>query len=74
MTPVPNPYGKIPEYFREQCELLKLPLDTVVSDTAGFVVAILALPDSVDQVRMHLYIDSEGSGYNYLHCFLQVLG
>ncbi len=58
MTLHHNPYGRIPEFFQKECEILGLPLSSVSKDTGEFIRAILALPDSVHQVRMRLYLES----------------
>ena len=72
MNPPHNPYGRIPEFFEQQCDTLWLPLASVVDDTQWFITAILALPEGVQQVRMRLYLEAGNGGYNYLACYLQV--
>lgn len=67
-----NPYGRIPTFFQEECARLKLPLPCVTSDVAGFVTAVLALPDPVHPVRMRLYLETNQGSLNYLRCYLQV--
>lgn len=73
MNPTHNPYGRIPEFFQQQCTQLGLPLDTVIEDTAGFVAAVLTLLSDVDKVRMRLYLESHNGGHNYLACYLRIV-
>jgi hypothetical protein len=60
-------YWLIPEYFSKQCDTHWFPLDSVVSDTQGFVNAIVAFPDSIMQIYMRRYLERG----NYLFCYLR---
>lgn len=68
-----NPFGRIPDFFAEECTKLSLPLATVADDTAGFVAAVLAITDPVKQVHIRRYVELT-YGFNYLRCYLQTLG
>lgn len=72
MVDSPHTFGQIPEFFAQECERLSLPLDTVMSDTAGFVAAVLAIPDPIDRVHVRLYLESLGN-FNFLQCYLQTM-